>query len=479
MRVLIVAEYASAQFGGEAILPLHYFRKLRSRGIETILVVQDRTKEHLQTLFPDEHDHIHFIPDNSLHVWLNQVSHRLPSRIGSVTTGLLSYLYTQTFQRRVVRQLVKKYQIDVVHQPVPVSPKQPSLMFNVGAPVVIGPMNGGMNFPPAFQGERSRLEAVTLAVGRWAARWINQLLPGKPKASVLLVSNPRTRAALPVVRSSRVIELTENGVDLDLWQAPKPVSTPVASLVASAVAAPAEEKVLTQRSQGYASPSQTGFSQIGVPRFVFIGRLVDWKAVDLLLHAFQPIAAQTNAVLEIIGDGAMRPVLETLTSDLGLSDRVTFRGWLSQPECAISLQQSSALVLPSLYECGGAVVLEAMAMSRPVIATNWGGPADYLDDTCGILVDPTSRPDFIAGLTAAMLRLANSPDLMEAMGKAGSAKVRQQFSWDSKVDRILEIYRLAIQSKRMAIKRVSSRSRLQPITVAADRAFTKADDLQK
>ena len=349
-------------------------------------------------------------------------------------------------------------------------------MFDVGAPVVIGPMNGGMNFPPAFCSERSRLEIVTLAVARRAARWINQLLPGKLKASVLLVANPRTRAALPMARSNRVIELTENGVDLDLWQVPEPASAPTPSLVASAVGASSEETAPI--SQFPAGSSQAASADR--PRFVFIGRLVDWKAVDLLLHAFQPVAAQTNAVLEIIGDGVMRPMLEALTADLELSDRVTFRGWLSQPECAISLQHSSALVLPSLYECGGAVVLEAMAMARPVIATNWGGPADYLDATCGILVDPTSRPDFIAGLTTAILRLANSPELMETMGKAGSAKVRQQFSWDSKVDRILEIYRLAIQSKQpMAIDRVSNRSRLQPITVPADRAFTKADDLQK
>ena len=436
MRVLIVAEYASAQFGGEAILPLHYFRKLRSRGVEVILVVQDRTKDHLQTIFPHEQEHIHFIPDNSLHIWLHKIGQHLSPRMGSVTTGMLSYLYTQMIQRRVVRHLVKAHRIDIVHQPVPVSPKQPSLMFNVGAPVVIGPMNGGMNFPPAFRSERGSVEKAILAAGRWVSRWVNDLLPGKRKASVLLVSNPRTRAALPKMpskaRSPRILELTENGVDLDLWQVPTAFN-------------------VTQSHQ--ASPPRLDEPQPELTRFVFIGRLVDWKAVDLLLQAFQPIAAQTNATLEIIGEGVMRPALETLTASLGLSDRVTFRGWLSQPDCAASLQQASALVLPSLYECGGAVVLEAMAMGRPVIATNWGGPADYVDETCGILVNPTSRPEFIAGLTAAMLRLANSPELRENMGKAGFNKVRQQFSWDSKVDRILEIYKLAMKSNQAAVKK--------------------------
>ncbi|MBD3881312.1 glycosyltransferase family 4 protein [Phormidium tenue FACHB-886] len=412
MRVLIVAEYASARFGGEAILPLHYFGKLRSRGIEAQLVVQDRTKEHLQALFPDEHDRIHFVPDTQVHYWMHRLTRPLPSRLGSLTTNVLGYLYTQLIQRRVVRQLVRDHGIDIVHQPVPVSPKQPSLMFDLGAPVVIGPMNGGMNFPPAFQSERSTVEKITLSVGRWVARWMNYLIPGKRKAEVLLVSNPRTGAALPAGLRGPVIELVENGVDLDLWRLPE-----------SSVPAPPD-----------------------TPRFLFMGRLVDWKAVDILLQSFQPVAAQTNAILEIIGEGEMRPSLEALVAQLGLSDRVIFRGWLSQPECATCLQEATALVLPSLYECGGAVVLEAMAMARPVIATNWGGPADYLDETCGILVDPTSRPAFIKGLTAAMLQLIYSPELGTQLGKAGLMRVKQHFSWESKVDRMIEIYKMAMQS---------------------------------
>jgi glycosyltransferase involved in cell wall biosynthesis len=424
MRVLIVAEYASACFGGEAILPLHYFRKLRSRGIEARLVVQDRTKEHLQALFPDELDRLHFVPDTWVHRWVDRLSQPLPSRLGSLTISVLGYLYTQMLQRSVVRQLVREHQIDIVHQPVPVSPKQPSLMFNLGAPVVIGPMNGGMNFPPAFQGDRSCIEKLVLSVGRWAARWLNYLLPGKSKAEILLVANDRTQAALPTGLHNLVIELSENGVDLDLW-----------------------------RSSGLSLPAlpMAQPNPPDAPRFLFIGRLIDWKAVDLLLQAFQPVAAQTNATLEIIGDGEMKDPLEAQAVALGLRDRVLFQGWLSQPDCAIRLQQATALVLPSLYECGGAVVLEAMAMECPVIATQWGGPVDYLDETCGILVAPTSHAAFIAGLTAAMQQLIDAPELGQTLGKAGLQRVKQHFSWESKIDRILEIYKLASRSNELPI----------------------------
>ena len=97
-------------------------------------------------------------------------------------------------------------------------------------------------------------------------------------------------------------------------------------------------------------------------------------------------------------------------------------------------------MLPSLYECGGAVVLEAMAAGLPVVATAWGGPADYLDDSCGILINPSSPDAFVADLAGAMVKLAKDPALRLCLGRAGRARVERLFDWERKVDRMLEIY---------------------------------------
>lgn len=407
LRVLIVAEHASAKFGGEAFLPVHYFRLFRSRNIETWLVVHARTQAELEKLFPDERDRFHFIPDTWLHRLLWQWGRRLPQRVAELTTGSIMHLLTQVVQRRMVCRLVREHNIDIVHEPIPVSPKVPSLMFSVGAPVVIGPMNGGMEYPPAFPHYQGRLATVLVSQGRRFSNLFNRLLPGKLKAETLLVANERTKQALPAGVRGKVIELVENGVDLSVWNA---------------------------RDLAAKQPNET-------VRFVFVGRLVDWKAVDLLLEAFKPVADQTNAVLEIIGDGVERPALQAQATQLGLESNVIFAGWLSQDKCAVKLQQADALVLPSLYECGGAVVLEAMAMGLPAIATKWGGPADYLDATCGILVEPASREALIEGLTEAMLKLAQSPELRQQMGMAGQERIRQHFDWERKADQMLEIYR--------------------------------------
>src|SRR5262249_30600470 len=97
----------------------------------------------------------------------------------------------------------------------------------------------------------------------------------------------------------------------------------------------------------------------------------------------------------------------------------------------------------SLFECGGAVVLEAMASGLPVIATRWGGPVDYLDAGCGILVEPASRERFIAGLAAAMNQLANDAPLRRRMGENGRERAVRHFDWERKSDRSLEIYAAA------------------------------------
>ena len=411
MRIVIVAQNASTKFGGESLLPLNYFRILRSRQIETWLVVHARTQAELEALFPEDCDRMHFVPDTWVHRLLSKIEGFLPPRIGAPTIGLLSHIYTQKIQRRVVQRLVSEHQIDIVHEPTPVSPKFPSLMFGLGSPIAMGPLNAAVKFPPTFQRSRQSLAIDSLiAFGHKFVDVLNRLWPGKIQAETVLVANARTAQALPAGVRGKIIQLVENGVDLSVWRSTSTLSK---------------------------EPNQ----QV---RFVSLGRLVDWKGVDLLLEAFAAVVTQTDAVLEIIGDGEIQGELEAQTARLAIEDRVIFSGWLSQEQCAQRLQQADAMVMPSLREPGGAVVLEAMAVGLPVIATNWGGPKDYIDGTCGILVEPDSRESFVKGLTEAMVKLAHSSQLRQTMGSAGQQRVNEHFDWERKVDRILEIYQQTI-----------------------------------
>jgi glycosyltransferase involved in cell wall biosynthesis len=248
----------------------------------------------------------------------------------------------------------------------------------------------------------------------------------------LLVANRRTRDALPAGVSRNIIEMVENGVDLTLWK-PQTIVSVRSSTSGSAVRAmPARDEPETP----------------GSVTFVYMGRLVNWKAVDLLLRAFRIASQRALIRLWILGEGTERERLEALASELGIASsdveapgEVRFAGWLSQSACAECLEHADCLVLPSLLECGGAVVLEAMSMGRPVIATAWGGPLDYLDPSCGVLVQPDSAEAIVEGLAAAMVDIARSDTVRRRMGESGRARVRSEFDWELKVDRMLAVYR--------------------------------------
>jgi glycosyltransferase involved in cell wall biosynthesis len=280
-------------------------------------------------------------------------------------------------------------------------------MYDIGAPVVIGPLCGGMNFPPAFADMDSRITRGSVSLGRSLSQLANQLIPGKLRASLLLAANESTVRALPTGHRGRVVRLFESGVDLDLWKPAGELSDRIDNTV----------------------------------RFVFSGRFVDWKGVEYLVRAFAKAAArEPRCRLDLIGGGEQEGIIRSLIKQHQLSESVRLHGWLSRPDAANIVRSGDVFVMPSLRECGGTAILEAMALGKPVITTNWGGPADYVNATCGVLVDPNSKDGFVDGLAEAMVTLARTPDLRKELGEGGKLRVRQDFlDWNSKADKMLSI----------------------------------------
>ena len=410
-RVLIVTEHASFRFGGEAVLPAHYFKGLRDRGVECRLITHERTRAELDAAFAGDRDRVTYVPDTRLVKTLYRLSKPLPDRLSYFTLGWLIRLLNQRTARKIARRLVTEHRIDVVHQPIPVSPKEPTLLHTLGAPLVIGPMNGGMHYPPDFTHYD---RAAVRLFGRAAAALVpllHILMPGKRRAAVLLVANDRTRAALPI-NHPRIETVVENGVDLRLW-----------------------------RPRSYAAETAAD----APTRFLFAGRLIRLKGVDLLLEATRLVRDRGHSIhLEIAGDGPLRADLEAQCKALYLTDAVTFAGWVDQAALAARMAAADVFVLPSLHECGGAVVLEAMATRLPTIALDWGGPADYLDTETGLLLPPAPRGRLIASLADAMTALATDPARRRALGEAARRKVEREYDWNHKIDRMIDLYARAI-----------------------------------
>ncbi|MNC09876.1 putative teichuronic acid biosynthesis glycosyltransferase TuaC [compost metagenome] len=140
--------------------------------------------------------------------------------------------------------------------------------------------------------------------------------------------------------------------------------------------------------------------------FISIALLSEKKAIDNLITAFSKIASKSaDITLKIGGDGPERAKLEQLAQDLAVSDRVFFLGSLTRDKVLEEVSNADAFVLASRYETFGVVIIEALALGKPVVATRCGGPESIVGDGDGLLVPV----DDIESLSSAMWKLYRNP----------------------------------------------------------------------
>jgi glycosyltransferase involved in cell wall biosynthesis len=170
---------------------------------------------------------------------------------------------------------------------------------------------------------------------------------------------------------------------------------------------------------------------------LFVGRLVAFKGILVLLEAFKEVArAVPGATLTIAGDGEMRGELEEVVGREGLEESVRFLGHVRASDMAGIYAEASVVVTPSLVpESFGKVGVEAMSVGRPVVVSDVGGVRDWLDPGVnGLLV----RPGESGEVAAALIELLDDPDRMEQMGRKAHESV-QRFSLDLHVIRLEKV----------------------------------------
>jgi glycogen(starch) synthase len=173
------------------------------------------------------------------------------------------------------------------------------------------------------------------------------------------------------------------------------------------------------------------------PYVLALGRVVEKKGFDLLLGAFAAMATgRAAADLVIAGDGAARSGLQRRAQELGLADQVHFPGRLSRDEVSSAMAGATVFVMPSRLEPFGIVVLEAWRAGVAVVATNRGGPPEFVRDGLdGVLVDPFDTAGFAATLEGLLLE----PDRRRAIAASGRQRV-DEFGWPTIAERYRSIY---------------------------------------
>ena len=167
-----------------------------------------------------------------------------------------------------------------------------------------------------------------------------------------------------------------------------------------------------------------------------VARLDPVKDLGTLIRAFALFRRSVpDAILVLVGDGPERGLLERVAAQEGVADTVRFMG--SRDDARRILGAFDQYVNCSVTEGTSLTIMEAMAASLPVVATNVGGtPEIVLDGSTGVLV-PRQDPQALAG---AILGLATKPSRARELGAAGRRRVEEQFSVDRMVDRYAEAY---------------------------------------
>jgi glycosyltransferase involved in cell wall biosynthesis len=189
----------------------------------------------------------------------------------------------------------------------------------------------------------------------------------------------------------------------------------------------------------------------GCPVIGTVTRLEPQKAIDVLLRAVSLLNARVpNLVTLIAGDGTHRAKLETLAEHLGLGERVRFLGWRS--DAVELLGALDVFCMTSRWEGCPMVLLEAMAMRCPVVASDIGGVREIVvhPDT-GLLVQP-DNPEAVA---AAILRLLASNTERARMGQAARRRIEQCFNAEGMLQAYAQLYR-ELTSRRFAAKSLST-----------------------
>ena len=166
---------------------------------------------------------------------------------------------------------------------------------------------------------------------------------------------------------------------------------------------------------------------------LFVGQVIRGKGVDLLLQALAKI--KVPCTLTIVGDGNHRGECERLASSLGLSDRVSFEGWVDYKSLDHYYTRCQIAVVPSRWpEPFGMVGIEAMARARPVVAFDSGGIADWLqDDLTGLLATPGDTSD----LAKKIERLLTSEDLRRFMAQRALRSVHSRYCHKNFIRRLI------------------------------------------
>jgi glycogen(starch) synthase len=241
------------------------------------------------------------------------------------------------------------------------------------------------------------------------------------------------------LRTALVVAL---GGPIERWAQRRAAATIVLTERMAARVAPVagRERVRVMRRgvdrDAFTDPGPDPFPKLrGRPRVVFLGRLTRSKGVDTLVAAAARLRTPGVQVV-LVGDGPARAQVEAASRRLGVDGRVHITGFVPHHRTPAVLASADLLVLPSVYEELGTVLVEALQVGLPAVATDVGGIPEVVEHgRTGLLVKPGDP----AALAAAIDAVVGDPEVARRMGAAARERA-PEYDWERVADEVRALY---------------------------------------
>ncbi len=411
MRVLVVADDCNPEW---ASLPIVGYRaaKAIAERVETVVATHVRNRESIERHGFGKATTVYI--DNE---YINSPLYRLGksvrggSRAGWTTAIAVAYPSILAFEWEVwkrFRDELKAGRFDVVHRITPMSPALPSLLATLSpVPFVLGPLNGGLSWPDQFESEMQK-EREYLTYVRGVHKYLPFYRSTYRKSAAILASFRHTVDDLPESARDRIVDFPEVGLD------PETFAVDHLEL--------AEDRPLT---------------------FLFAGRFVPLKLIDVAIRAFAETPALRAHRLLLVGDGMEREVLERQIAAAKLEGVVEITGWRSIDEVGALMREADVFLFPSIRDLGAGVVIQAMGAGCAPIVVDYGGPGGLVVEGAGIKIPLASRETLVAAVAEACLRYVNDRELLLRHATQARRHAIEHYTWDAKARKTIEIYEWA------------------------------------
>lgn len=314
----------------------------------------------------------------------------------------------------LARRMHKKVNFDIAHHLTFGVYWLPSFLFLLPIAFIYGPLGGAESAPKEFYRSFS-LRGQTNEWLRQIARSVGEYDPfvrmGIRRARIVLAKVKETADRLSVLGARAVQIYPESGISMEEIQKLEITNANV------------NNKFI----------------------IISIGRLLHWKGFHLGLSAFCELLSEfPSSEYWIVGEGPERESLEIKSKEMLIDHKVKFLSELPRIEVMKKLSECDVLVHPSLHDSGGWVCLEAMAIGKPVLCLDLGGPATQVTEETGFKISAGTPEQSVNDLKNAMVRLANDSCLARRMGVAAKNRVSAYFDWNKKGDWINTLYQKVV-----------------------------------